>query len=61
LEATNLPGHFAFGMNASNVHSVVINGRFVYENRAFDWDISPIYTEARKFAKKMWRAMDSLP
>lgn len=61
LESANLPGHFAFGINASNVHSVVIEGRFVYENRAFDWDILPIYAEARKFAKKMWRAMDCLP
>lgn len=61
FEPANLPGHFAFGMSANSVHSVMVEGRFVYENHTFTWDISPVYAEAKKLAKKMWQAMDQLP
>jgi putative selenium metabolism protein SsnA len=58
--ADNLAGHVAFGMNAGNVNSVIVEGRFVYEDRAFPFDIAPIYAEASKVAQRLWKTMDQL-
>ncbi len=58
--ADNLAGHIAFGMNAGNVNSVMVEGKFSYEDRAFPFDIEPIYAEARKVAKRVWDTMDQL-
>ncbi|MGF1863379.1 amidohydrolase family protein, partial [Photobacterium profundum] len=58
--ADNLAGHVAFGMNAGNVNSVMVEGRFVYEDRAFPFDIAPIYAEASKVAQRLWKTMDQL-
>ncbi|AJR09149.1 putative aminohydrolase SsnA [Photobacterium gaetbulicola] len=60
LVADNLPGHIAFGFNAGNVNSVVVEGRFVYEDREFPFDVAPIYAEARKVAMRLWQTMDKL-
>jgi len=59
LQAENIGGHLAFGMGSSSVHSVMIDGVMVYEDRQFAFDCEPIYAEARKVAAKMWRRMDS--
>ncbi|PSW06539.1 putative aminohydrolase SsnA [Photobacterium lipolyticum] len=58
--ADNLPGHIAFGINAGNVNSVMVEGRFVLEDRAFPFDIAPIYAEASKVAQRLWKTMDQL-
>lgn len=58
--ADNLAGHVAFGMNAGNVNSVMVEGNFVYEDRAFPFDVAPIYAEAQKVAARVWRNMDKL-
>ncbi len=58
--ADNLPGHIAFGINAGNVNSVIVEGRFVYEDRAFPFDVAPIYAEASKVAQRLWKTMDQL-
>jgi putative selenium metabolism protein SsnA len=58
--ADNLPGHIAFGINAGNVNSVMVEGRFVYEDRAFPFDVAPIYAEASKVAQRLWKTMDQL-
>ena len=58
--ADNIPGHFAFGINSGSVDSVMVEGRFVYENRRFPFDVAPIYAKAREAAKRMWHAMDKL-
>ncbi len=60
LLAENIAGHIAFGMGASHVHSVMVNGVMVYENRAFTFDCEPIFAEARQVAMKMWKRMDAL-
>ena len=59
LQAENIGGHLAFGMGSSSVHSVMIDGVMVYEDREFAFDCEPIYAEARKVAAKMWRRMDA--
>lgn len=58
--ADNVPGHIAFGMNAGNVSSVIVEGKFVYEEREFPFDVTPIYAEARKVAARLWKTMDKL-
>lgn len=59
LVADNLAGHFAFGFNAGNVSSVIVEGEFVYEDREFPFDITSIYAEAQKVAARLWKAMDA--
>ncbi len=61
LVAQNLGGHLAFGMGCGSVDSVMVNGRMVYQDRAFPFDVEPIYAEARKAAAALWRRMDALP
>ncbi|EPC5195446.1 putative aminohydrolase SsnA [Edwardsiella piscicida] len=60
LAAQNIGGHLAFGLGASSVHSVMVEGVMVYEDRAFPFDVEPIYAEARRVAAKMWQRMDAL-
>lgn len=60
LAAQNIGGHLAFGLGSSSVHSVMVEGVMVYEDRAFPFDIEPIYAEARKAAARMWQRMDAL-
>ncbi|MEI6859712.1 MAG: putative aminohydrolase SsnA [Shewanella sp.] len=60
LVADNLAGHIAFGINAGNVNSVMVDGRFVYQDRQFPFDVAPIYAEARKVAQRIWNNMDKL-
>ncbi len=60
LTAENIPGHLVFGMDASSVHTVVINGRVVMEDRTFPFDVDAVYAEARSCAASMWKRMESL-
>ncbi|NCS82632.1 MAG: chlorohydrolase [Ignavibacteria bacterium CG1_02_37_35] len=59
LQSENLAGHFLFGFSSRDVESVIINGRIVYEERAFAFDTSGIYKEAQKAAKKLWSKIKS--
>lgn len=60
LVAQNVGGHLAFGMNSGSVDSVMVNGQMVYQNRAFPFDVEPIYAQARKVAAQLWHRMDAL-
>ena len=60
LLADNIAGHIAFGMGSGSVHSVMVNGVMVYEDRQFNFDCDSIYAQARKAAASMWRRMDTL-
>lgn len=60
LQAENLAGHLAFGMSSSSVHSVMIAGRMVYEDRQFPFDVEPLYASARKAASRLWQNMAKL-
>ncbi len=57
----NFPGHFSFGMNASNVNTVIVEGRVVLEDGQFPFEVESIYAEARKVAAKMWKQFDLIP
>jgi putative selenium metabolism protein SsnA len=56
----NIQGHLIFGFGAHDVETVIINGKIVYENRAFPFDVAEIYAQSREAAKKLWTAMDKL-
>ncbi len=60
LCAENLAGHFTFGINSSAVHSVMIAGKMVYEDREFGRETAHLYEEARRAAEKMWHRMAAL-
>lgn len=61
LVAENVAGHIAFGLGASSVHSVMVNGVMIYEDRQFSFDCAPVFQKAQEVAKKMWQRMDALP
>lgn len=61
LIASNIAGHIAFGQGSNSVHSVMVNGKMIYEDRQFSVDYAPLFAEAQKVAKKMWERMDTLP
>ena len=60
LAPQNIGGHLAFGMGASAVESVMVDGRMVYDNRRFPFDVAPIYAQARRSAAALWKRMDEL-
>jgi putative selenium metabolism protein SsnA len=60
LVAQNIGGHLAFGMGSSVVDSVMVDGRMVFDNRRFPFDVAPIYAAARKAAAALWQRMDEL-
>jgi hypothetical protein len=47
-------------MGSSAVDSVMVDGRLVFENRSFPFDVAPIYAAARKAAAELWQRMDEL-
>lgn len=60
LQAENLAGHFAFALNSSHVDSVMVEGKMVYEDKAFPQSVENLYREAQKSAQRLWARMDSL-
>lgn len=60
LAAQNIGGHLAFGMGASSVSSVMVEGRMIYQDGEFPFDVEPIYAEARRVAGQLWQRMDAL-
>jgi cytosine/adenosine deaminase-related metal-dependent hydrolase len=60
LVKENLQGHLIFGFESHDVETVIINGKIVYENRAFPFDTTEIYKKSQSAAKKMWTKMDKL-
>ena len=53
----NLAGHLVFGMQRADVNTVVVDGKVIYENRAFPFDVEPIYEESRRVASELWKRM----
>ena len=55
----NFPYHFLFGMNSSNVESVMCNGKFVVWNRELvGGDVEAISAKATMVAKKLWNKIN---
>jgi cytosine/adenosine deaminase-related metal-dependent hydrolase len=60
LLSENLQGHLVFGIESHDVETVIINGKIVYENRAFPFDTTEIYEKSKVAAKNLWTKMDTL-
>ena len=56
----NIAGHFIYGFSSRDVETVIVNGKIVYENRAFPFEVDGIYKEAQKAARTLWKKMDKL-
>ncbi len=56
----NIGGHIAFGLGSNSVNSVMVEGQMVYEDREYPFDVTPVFAEAAKVAKRLWQRMDAL-
>jgi len=56
----NPGGHFIFGITSRSVETVIVDGKIVYEDRKFPFEIQSIYQKAQIAAKKLWENMDKL-
>lgn len=55
LTSENLAGHLLFGFSSSNVETVIINGRIVFEAGKFPFETGSIYEKARQQALRLWK------
>lgn len=61
LHGENLAWHWAFGLNASMVESVMINGRWVMKDRQFvGRNLDQDYHRVRQAAERLWQRMARL-
>jgi cytosine/adenosine deaminase-related metal-dependent hydrolase len=60
LVGGNIAGHIAFGLSSRSVRSVMVEGRFVIEDRVPAFDADAIALKARGQAERLWRRMDEL-
>lgn len=58
LEGANLAGHLAFGLSSRSVRSVMVNGKFVIEDRKPAFDAQAIGARARIQAARLWKRME---
>jgi putative selenium metabolism protein SsnA len=54
IRAENLAWHFAFGLSAASVESVMVGGRFVIKDRQSPLDEAALYEQARRASEKLW-------
>lgn len=58
----NLLGHYLFGMQSSNVESVMVGGKWVMKNRKIiGIDERKIFEKSQQIAKKLWKKMEKMP
>ena len=61
LRSENAAGHFVWGMCSGDVESTIVNGKLLYENRAFTMlDEKKIFAEARRAAERVWAKADRI-
>lgn len=61
LVKENAAGHFVWGMSSNCVHSVIVNGKLVMDNRTFPGlDVEDIYKRASVVAKRVWETVDKI-
>ncbi len=57
----NLLGHYLFGMQSSNVESVMVGGKWVMKNRKIlGLDEKKILAKSQQAAKKLWKKMEKM-
>jgi putative selenium metabolism protein SsnA len=60
LVGENLAGHLAFGLSSRFVRSVMVEGRFVVEDRVPVFDAEGIAARSREQAMRMWKRMEEI-
>jgi cytosine/adenosine deaminase-related metal-dependent hydrolase len=60
LRAENIAGHMAFGMTSTDVRTVIIDGKPVYEDREFPFDVREIFAGSREAAQATWKRVEEL-
>jgi putative selenium metabolism protein SsnA len=58
LVGGNIAGHIAFGLSSRSVRSVMIDGRFVVEDRVPAFDAAKIAAKAREETIRLWKRME---
>ncbi len=61
LSAENLAGHWVFGLSASNVRDVVVDGSVVVRNRRLAQGEGEPRAFAQAAAQDLWNRMDAIP
>ena len=57
----NAASHFVWGISSNAVHSVIIDGKLVMENRTFPGiDTEEIFKSAAKVAERVWKTVDKI-
>ncbi|MHC1692205.1 MAG: putative aminohydrolase SsnA [Sphaerochaetaceae bacterium] len=56
----NAAGHFVWGISSNSVHSVMVEGKLVMENRQFPFDVKEIYAKAAEVASRVWAKVDKI-
>ena len=54
IRAENLAWHFAFGLRAASVESVMAGGRFIIQNGQSPLDEAALYEQARRASERLW-------
>ncbi len=60
LNEKNLAGHFIFGFSSRDVETVIVNGKIVYRERKFPFEVQPVYESAQATAQKLWTKINSI-
>ena len=60
MVADNAASHLVWGVSSNAVHSVMVEGRFVMENRRFPFDVQEIYAKATEVASRVWQKVDRI-
>jgi putative selenium metabolism protein SsnA len=60
ITAGNLAWHLIFGISSAAVESVMVDGRFIIENKRSALDEDRIYGEARRASEKLWERLREL-
>jgi cytosine/adenosine deaminase-related metal-dependent hydrolase len=58
LVGGNVAGHIAFGLSSRSVKSVMVEGKFVIEDRVSAFDAAAIAAKAREQARRLWDRME---
>lgn len=58
LVGENLAGHLAFGLSSRSVRSVMVNGKFVVEERKPAFDAARVGALGREQATRLWKRME---
>lgn len=60
LHDDNILGHMIFGIRSAHVESVMVDGRWIVQNRTLPGiDLEAVYTSARRVAAKLWKRLDA--